>query len=191
VPPDEIVDLLLRNSVEVLELVHGRELGNVETVRRNTVRLPLEEVLRLVRRDVRNRREDIGAVRRAPFDAVPVVDPPLARFVVDVEEGEVVVEVDRTGAEVTTEEGRVGGEDGGNVDVALPAERNTETRLPLMEVGDDGLGPLASRELRWKKSVNLSREKEEKGTENAPLPRTKPSSNPTESSRSSPCRWAG
>lgn len=34
---DEVIDLLLRDSVEVLELVHGRELGHVETVGRDTV----------------------------------------------------------------------------------------------------------------------------------------------------------
>jgi hypothetical protein len=173
VTSNEIVDLLFRDGVKVLELVHRRELGDVETVGCNTVRLTLEEMLRLVRRDVRNGGEDVGAVRRGPLDAVPVVDTTLARLVIDVKEGEVVVEVDGTGAEVTTEEGGVGGEDGRNVNVTLPAEGNTETSLPLVEVGDDGLRTLASRELqtyeeeqsislflveKWRTGTHLSQE---------------------------------
>lgn len=34
---DEVIDLLLRHGVQVLELVHRRELGHVETVGRDAV----------------------------------------------------------------------------------------------------------------------------------------------------------
>lgn len=34
---DEVVDLLFRNGVKILELVHGRELGDVETVGSDSV----------------------------------------------------------------------------------------------------------------------------------------------------------
>lgn len=37
VTPDEIVDLLLGLYVEVLELVHGSEFDNIETVGENTI----------------------------------------------------------------------------------------------------------------------------------------------------------
>ena len=37
VSPDEIVDLLLGLDVEVLELVHGRKLLDIETVGQNTI----------------------------------------------------------------------------------------------------------------------------------------------------------
>lgn len=47
--------------------------------------------------------EDIGAMRSRAFNAVSVVDPALASFMVDVEVLEVVVEVDAASTEVTTE----------------------------------------------------------------------------------------
>lgn len=188
VPSDEIVDLLLGDLVEVLEpanalvsprtppargktnaLVHRAELGDVESVRENSIcertrislpflavppqslkltRLPLQKVLALVRGDVTDSRKNVSAVRRAPLDAVAVVDPPLARLVVDVKVGEVVVEVDAAGAEVPTEQGGVSREDGRHVNVALAAERDGESCEPLVEVGDDGLGALSGRELQ-------------------------------------------
>lgn len=37
----------------------------------------------------------------------------------------------------------MGGEDGGDIDMALATEGNRETGLPLMEVCDDGRGKLA------------------------------------------------
>lgn len=165
----EIVNLLLRDSVKVLELVHSRELGDVEAVGEDSIcergrakvsqgskgedrrarltRLALEQVLALVCGNVGYGGEDISAVRRTPLDAVAVVDSTLARLVVDVEVGQVVVEVNRSSAEVATEESGVGGEDGGNVNVTLAAEGDSETGLPLVKVGDDGLAALARREL--------------------------------------------
>lgn len=70
-------------------------------------RLALEQVLGLVRRDVRHGRKDVGAVGRRALDAVAVVDAALARLVVDVKVGQVVVKVDRARAEVPSEERRV------------------------------------------------------------------------------------
>jgi len=51
---------------------------------------------------------------------------------------EVVVEIDRAGAEVATEERGVGSEDGGNIDAALLAERDCDTSQPLVELNNDG-----------------------------------------------------
>lgn len=56
--------------MHVLELVHGGEFGDVETVGDDSVRLALEQVLSLVGRDVRDGGEDVGRVRGAPLDAV-------------------------------------------------------------------------------------------------------------------------
>ena len=64
-------------------------------------------MLRLVRRDVGHGREDVRTVRGRSLDAVSVVDSAFARFLVNVKVREVVVEVDRSSAEVSTEEGRV------------------------------------------------------------------------------------
>ena len=148
VAADEVVDLGFGGGVEVLELVHGLELDDVEAVGDDAVGLALEEVLGLVGGDVRDGGEDVGAVRGAPLDAVAVVDAAFAGLVVDVEVLEVVVEVDGAGAEVATEEGCVGCEDGGDVDVSLAAEGDGEPGLPLVEVGDDGFFELVAHVLQ-------------------------------------------
>ena len=70
VAADKLVNLLLGQRVEVLELVHGRKLDHVETVGQDTIGLALEQVLRLVRGNMRDGREDISAMRRGTFDAV-------------------------------------------------------------------------------------------------------------------------
>ncbi|KAL8419057.1 hypothetical protein RB594_002311 [Gaeumannomyces avenae] len=110
VAADKVVDLLLGLRVQVLELVHSGELGHVQAVGQDTVRLALQQVLALVRRDMGYGREHIARVRRGALDAVPVVDAPLARLGVDVEPLQVVVEVDRPGAKVTSKKGGVCGE---------------------------------------------------------------------------------
>lgn len=137
-------------------LVHRAELGDVETVGKHSIlaarcgsaplrfapsssqlrltRLALEQVLALVRGDVRDGREDVGAVGGAALDAVAVVDAALARLVVDVEVLQVVVKVDTAGAEVPAEQGRVGGEDGRDVECAPAAEGDRDS----CEVGETG-----------------------------------------------------
>lgn len=76
---------------------------------------------------------------RGALDAVTVVDTALAGLSIDIEVLEVVVEIDRAGAKVTTKEGGVGGEDGRNVNAALLAQWQSNTSEPLVEVCDDGL----------------------------------------------------
>ncbi len=131
--------------MQVLELVHGLELDDVETVRQDTVGLAFEEMLGLVGGDVADGSEDVCAVSCSPLDTVAVVDATLAGLVVYVEVLQIVVEIDAASAEVSTEESGMGGEDGGYVDVTLPAERDGKTCLPLVEVGDDGTRSLAAR----------------------------------------------
>lgn len=137
-------------------------------------------MLRFVRGDVRNGGENVRTVGRGSLDAVSVIDSAFPGFLVDIEVCEVVVEIDGTGAEVSSEERRVGRavgielavrfipaslsgrnapknvQDGGHVDVSLPAERNCESNLPLVEVGDDGLRALAGRELNESNRVSAS-----------------------------------
>lgn len=54
-------------------------------------------------------------MRRRALDAVPMVDATLARFRIHVEILQVVVEVYRTGAEVSSQKRGVSGEDGGHI----------------------------------------------------------------------------
>jgi hypothetical protein len=77
-------------------------------------------------------------VRSGALNAVAVVDTALSCLGVDVEVLEIIVEIDRAGAEVATEERGVGGKDGGNIDAALLAERDRDTCQPFVELDNDG-----------------------------------------------------
>lgn len=143
----EIVNLLLGLLVQVLELVHGAELCDVESVGEHAIGLALEEMLTLIGGDVGDGGEDVAGVCGGALDAVAVVDAALACLGVDVKVLKVVVEVDGAGAEVASEESCVGCEDGRDVDAALLAEGEGDTREPLVEVGNDCLFLLVRDEL--------------------------------------------
>lgn len=116
---DKLVDLVLHQGMQVLELVHGRKLDHVETVGHHTVGLSLEQVLGLVGGDVRHGGENVGRVGSRPLNAISVVDASLSGLGVHVEALQVVVEVDRAGAQVSAQQSSVCGEDGGAVDSSL------------------------------------------------------------------------
>lgn len=101
----------------------------------------------LVRGDVTDGRKDIRTVRGRPLDTVSMVDTPLTGLVIYVKVLQVVVEIDGTGAEVSSEKSGVSGEDGGDVDVSLPAERDREPCQPLVEMCNDRFGPLLGHKL--------------------------------------------
>jgi hypothetical protein len=84
---------------------------------------------------------------------IPVVDTPFAGLVVDIKVLKVVVEIDATGTQVSTEQSSVGGEDGGDVNVPLSAKGDSETSLPFVEVGDNGGLGLSAGELDVSSSV--------------------------------------
>lgn len=67
-----------------------------------------------------------------------MVDASFSSFVVYIKVLQVVVEIYTSSAQVSTQERSVGGEDGGNVDMSLSAERNSQTSLPFVEMGDNG-----------------------------------------------------
>ena len=89
-------------------------------------------------------RENVCTMSSASFYAVPVVDATLSSFVIDVKVLEIVVEIDAAGTEISAEEGSMSRKHSGDVDVALPAERDGQTGLPFMEMGDDGRGRVTS-----------------------------------------------
>lgn len=104
-------------------------------------------MLRLVGGDVRDGGKDVGAVSSGSLDAVAVVDASLAGLVVDVKVGQIVVEVDGSRAEVATEKGGMGSEDGRYIDLPLAAERDGQAGQPFVKVSDDGALPLPRGEL--------------------------------------------
>lgn len=61
----------------------------------------------------------------------------LASLVIYVKVLQVIIEVDAAGAKVSAKQGGVSGEDSGDINVPLSAERDGEACLPLMEVRDD------------------------------------------------------
>lgn len=90
--------------------------------------------------DVGDSCEDVCTMGCGTFDAVPVVDTTFSSFMVYIKVLEIVVEIDRAGTEVSTEEGSVGGENGGDIDVTFTAEWDCETSLPFVEMCDNGGG---------------------------------------------------
>lgn len=114
--------------MQVLELVHSRELLHIETIGQNAVGLPLQQVLTLKGRNVRDRREDIGTVRSSPLNAVTVVDATLSGLGVYIKVLQIVVEIDGAGTEVATKESSVGREDGGQIHVTLLGQGEGHTR---------------------------------------------------------------
>jgi len=138
VASNKVVDALLVLLVEILELVSGRKLLDVQTIWQDTIWLSLEEMLAFVGSNVRNRSEDIASVSGSAFYAVPVVDASLSSLRINIEILEVVVKVDVSSTEITTEKGSVGGEDGSNIDAALLAEWQSYTSEPFVELSDNG-----------------------------------------------------
>ena len=137
--PHEIINLTLRRLMQILELMHRLELDHIQPIGKDTIRFPLQQMLRFVRGNMRHRRKHIRTMRRRTFYAIPMIDPALARLMIDIKVLKVVVEIDGTGTEVSTEESSVGCEDCRNVDVALSAEGDSEASLPFVEMGDNGL----------------------------------------------------
>jgi hypothetical protein len=135
--------------MEILELVGSRELLHIEAVGKHAVGFPLEEMLTFVSGDVGDGGEHIGGVRSSALDTVSVVDSTLSSFCVDIEELQVIVKIDRASAQVATQEGSVGGEDGGDIDAPLLAEGESDTSEPLVELSNDGSLLLVKYVLGW------------------------------------------
>ena len=138
VTADKVIDPLLVGLMQVLELVRGRKLLDVETIGQDAIGLPLEQVLTLVGGDVGDSGEDIGSMSGATFYAVPVVNASLASLRIAVEPLEVVVEIHRTRTQVATEKSGMCGEDCRDVDPSLLAKGEGDTCKPLVELCHDG-----------------------------------------------------
>lgn len=124
---DKIVDLFLGLLVQILELVHGGEFGDVETVGQHSVRLALEKMLRFVGSDVGDGSEDIARVCRCTLNTVTVVDATLTSFRINVKILQVIIKINRSSAKISTKKGSVSREDGCAVDAALLAQRKSHT----------------------------------------------------------------
>lgn len=65
-----------------------------------------------------------------------MVNASLACLVIAVEVLKIIIEVDRSCAKITSEQGGVRSEHSGHIDVTLAAEGNRYSDLPLVEVRD-------------------------------------------------------
>ena len=84
VTPYKIVDFFLSLLMEILKFMHGRELGDIETVWENAIRLAFQKVLAFVCGDVRDGSEHIRGVSCCPFNAIPMVDSAISCFRIDI-----------------------------------------------------------------------------------------------------------
>jgi hypothetical protein len=93
-------------------------------------------MFRLVGGDMRDSREYVCTMSGGSFDAVSVINASFACLVIDVKVLKVVVKVNAPGAEIATEKGRVGSKDCRDINVPFATQRNGESCLPFVEMGD-------------------------------------------------------
>ena len=72
------------------------------------------------------------------FDTISMVDSSFSSFRIHVEPLQVVVKVDVASAQVATEQGSVGSEDGSDIDAALLAEGQRYASKPFVKLRNDG-----------------------------------------------------
>lgn len=181
---DKGPDLLLALVVAVVQFMHGAKLVAIEAIREDPVGLALQQVLRLVRRDVRDSGEDVSTVGCSTLQTVAMIDASSSRLLILVKVLEMVVKVFISRAQVSSKQRRMGREDRGHPQVAFSTEDNSHTGHPLMVVRDDGHVGLQVAKLDMKKA-RIS------GRRAAQLPRrgTRQSSIPEGWHHSSPYRW--
>jgi len=78
--------------------------------------------------NVRNGGEDIACMCSCTFNAVTVVDTTFSSFRIHIKVLEIIVEIDRTSAKISSKESGMGSKDCGNIDSAFLAKRKSDTR---------------------------------------------------------------
>lgn len=63
--------------------------------------------------------EDVARMSSSTFNAIPMVDTALSSLGIDIEELQVVVEINRAGTEIPSQESGMGREDGRNINPSL------------------------------------------------------------------------
>jgi len=121
---DKLVNLALAGGMQIMELVHGLELDDIQAIWQDAIRFSLQQMLQLVCNDVGDSGKNVCIMCRGTLNAVVVVNTVFSSLVVDVKVLEVVVEIDTSGAEVSAEESCVSSKDSCDVDVTFATERN-------------------------------------------------------------------
>lgn len=156
VTANKLVQLLLGHRMKVLKLVQSRELFHVEPIGRDDVGLALQQMFRFVAGNFRDGREDVREICSGTFEAVPeglkrrehdaswridkfrqhlpMINLSFAGFFVYRKLIQVVVEIGLSSAQISTQQGGVRGEDGGDIDVTRSNGDEPNASLPLVEV---------------------------------------------------------
>lgn len=127
--------------------MNSREFLDIQSIWQHSVWFPLEKVLALKRRDMRDGSKDVCRVSCRSLDAVSMIDPTFTSLRIHIKMMEVVIEVNRARAEIPSEEGRMGGEDSRQIHVSLFGQREGNPGEPFMEMGDNGTASLVSDKL--------------------------------------------
>ena len=136
-PTDKLVDLLPCGCVQIRVLAHPLKIVGVQAIWHDTVRLALQEILRLQGSDVRYSGEDVRTVCRCTLDAISMVYAAFSGFMVDVKILDIVIKVNIASGEVTAKESSVCREHCRDIDATFPADGDGDTCLPFVEVSDD------------------------------------------------------
>jgi hypothetical protein len=82
--------------------------------------------------------ENVSTVRGGAFNAITMVNAAFSRFMVNVKVLQVVVKVNCSCTKITTEKRGMCCEHSSDVDMPLPAKWDGDSRLPFVEVSDNG-----------------------------------------------------
>ena len=143
----EVVYFLFRLLVKVLELVHRRELHDIQTIGQDAIRLSLEEMLALICCNVRHRCKDVSGMGSSALDTVTVVDTTFTSLRIHVKILEIIVKVNRSSTEISPKESSMGCEDRGDINSSLLSERKCHTCKPFMKMSDNRSALLMSNKL--------------------------------------------
>lgn len=92
--PNKFVDLCFTSCMQVLEFMNGLKFDNVQAIRKDAIGLSLEKMFALVRSNVRDSGENVGAMSSGTLDTVSVVYSSLSCFMVNIKVLQIVVEID-------------------------------------------------------------------------------------------------
>jgi hypothetical protein len=113
--------------MQILELMHGLEIDDIQAVWQDTIQFSLQQMLRLVCNDVGDSGKNLhNVLRNAQCSSGGKY------LMVDVKVLEVVVEINTSGAEVSAEESCVSSKDSCDVDMTFATERNGKGQLAFM-----------------------------------------------------------
>lgn len=81
-PSNKVMDLLFGLLMQILEFVHSREFGNIETIGKHAIGLSFQKMLAFICSDMRDGSKDIAGMCGCPLNAVPMVDTTFSSLMI-------------------------------------------------------------------------------------------------------------